>query len=141
MFDLKFAFRMLLKKPGFTVIAILTIGLSIAANTTVYSWIKATLINVLPGAKDQQQLVVICPRHESGKLVDTCSYLDLQDFQKLTNVFSGVIASQVGIINIRTGDSYHWLWAQRRNYRPDGNNRRAVQCRGQCGDQRSCMYW
>jgi predicted permease len=110
--DLRFACRQLLKKPGFTAVAILTIALSIGANTTVYSWIKATLINLLPGVRDQQRLVVICPRHRSGTVSDTCSYPDVQDFARLTNVFSGVVASQIGLAHLRIDDTFRWTWTQ-----------------------------
>ena len=99
--DLRFAFRQLLKKPGFTAVAILTIALSIGANTTVYSWIKATLVNLLPEVVDQQRLIVICPRHSGGTISDTCSYPDIQDFAQLTNVFAGVTGSQIGLANVR----------------------------------------
>jgi predicted permease len=110
--DLRLAVRHLIKKPGFTAVAILTIAIGIGANTTVYSWIKTTLVNVLPGVTDQQRLVVICPRHTSGSLTDTCSYPDVQDFGNLTNIFSGVTASQMGLANLRIDNSFNWTWTQ-----------------------------
>src|SRR3954468_15295289 len=110
--DLRFAFRQLVKNTGFAAVAVLTIALSIGANTTVYSWIKGTLVNLLPGVKNQRQLVVICPRHQSGTVWDTCSYPDVQDFGHLTNIFSGVTASQIGLVNLRIDNSFEWAWAQ-----------------------------
>jgi len=47
MTDLKFAFRQLLKNPGFTALAVLTLALGIGANTVVFSWIRATLIETI----------------------------------------------------------------------------------------------
>jgi predicted permease len=46
--DLKFAFRQLLKKPGFTAVAVLSLSLGIAANTTIFSFVNALLIRPAP---------------------------------------------------------------------------------------------
>ena len=48
LFDLRYAFRMLLRSPGFSLIAIATIALGIGATSAIYSVIDATLLYPLP---------------------------------------------------------------------------------------------
>ncbi len=47
--DIRFAFRQLLKNPGFTAVAVLTLALGIGGATAIYSVINSTLLNPIPG--------------------------------------------------------------------------------------------
>ena len=55
--DVSFSFRVLIKSPGFTVIAILTLVLGVGANTTVFSVINGLLLRPLP-VPESSRLVV-----------------------------------------------------------------------------------
>ena len=56
--DLKFALRQLLKNPGFTAVAVLTLALGIGATTAIFGVINAHLLDPIPG-ENEQRLVQI----------------------------------------------------------------------------------
>ena len=77
--DLKIAIRQLLKKPGFTAVAALTLAIGIGANTIVFSWIETVLLNAVPGANEPEELVAISPMNQYGRTGTAMSYPDLRD--------------------------------------------------------------
>src|SRR6267143_4624539 len=88
--DLRFAFRLLLKNPAFTAIAIVTIALAIGANTAVLSLVNALLIRPLP-YKNPQHLVLIWEQFANQGLdripVSAPEYNDLEkEFQSGTQL-------------------------------------------------------
>jgi len=57
--DLKFAFRQLLKNPGFTAVAVLTLALGIGANTAIFTVVNALLLRLLPLSNPEELVQVV----------------------------------------------------------------------------------
>jgi macrolide transport system ATP-binding/permease protein len=89
--DLRYAIRTLLKKPGFTTVAILSLTLGIGANTTIFTLVKAIFLQGIP-VKDPSQVVVIFSTQQSrGGAVQQflpITVLNGKDYRDKNDVFS-----------------------------------------------------
>ena len=57
--DLTFAWRMLVRRPAFTLVAVLILGLGIGANTTIFSWMQTVLFTPLGAVPEQDRILVV----------------------------------------------------------------------------------
>jgi putative ABC transport system permease protein len=57
--DVRYSLRMIAKAPGYAAITILTLALGIGANTTIFTWINATLLNPIPGLASPSEVVAL----------------------------------------------------------------------------------
>ncbi len=95
--DLRFGARMLMKQPGFTLVAVLTLALGIGANTAIFSVVNAVLLRPLPYLKDPRLVFV-----ESGnKQADPREYYgvspaDFWDWQASSQTFQQLAAYAPG---------------------------------------------
>ena len=85
--DIRFAIRGLVKRPGFTVIAVLTLALGIGANTAIFSVVNATLMR-MPPVKEPERLVFVF----NGAAGAVFSYPDYAAIRDQNNVLDGLIA-------------------------------------------------
>jgi len=90
--DLRFGARMLMKRPGFTLIAALTLALGIGANTAIFSLVNAVLLKPLP--YDEPDRLVWLSEYTANFGDVTISYPDFADWRAQNRVFE-----KIGVFN------------------------------------------
>jgi putative ABC transport system permease protein len=92
--QLRFAIRMLLKRPGFSAIAVLTLALGIGATSAVFSLIQGVLLTP-PPYREPSQLVLVPTARSDGAQIDSPRGWPAQqwtEWQKETKSFEGIAA-------------------------------------------------
>jgi predicted permease len=89
--DLRFGSRILRGNPGFTAVAVLTLALGIAVNSTVFGWIDSVLLRPIPGASESHRLAVLENVTTDGEFI-RMSYPDYRDFRDSLRLVSGMAA-------------------------------------------------
>ncbi|HXS97305.1 MAG TPA: ABC transporter permease [Candidatus Limnocylindrales bacterium] len=90
--DIKFAIRQLIRTPSFTCVAIVTLALGIAANSTVFSWINSTLLDPIPGIAHTSDMITIMRGERSEHPTPPFSYMDFADLRDSTRTLAGLLA-------------------------------------------------
>jgi predicted permease len=109
--DLRYAFRMLLKSPGFTIVTVLALALGIGANTAIFSVFNGMLWRPLP-VKDPQQIVCLVSKSRTAGYPDPLSYPDVQDYRKLNTVFSDILGYTMNPVNFGAQGRPERAWAE-----------------------------
>src|SRR6266545_628102 len=98
--DLRYGARMLMKKPGFTLIAVMTLSLGIGANTAIFSVVHAALLRPLP-YEEPDRLVMIWERNLSRGLEQSqaspVTYCDWREQKHLFDKIAGWWYPQVNL--------------------------------------------
>ncbi len=98
--DLKYALRMLKKSPGFTAIAVLTLALGIGANTAIFSFVNAWIINPLPYPQSDRLTVVLGENTKEGWTFDSSTAADFYDWQRQSKSFEELCAWSTASFNL-----------------------------------------
>jgi predicted permease len=119
--DLRLAARLLLKDRGLSVVAILSLALGIAANTTIFSLLSGLLLRPLPG-REPGRLASVYTSDSSGPLYSASSYPDYRDFRDGSDAFEALCAhtlqpvlltvegeSRRAIAGLMTGNTFEML--------------------------------
>jgi putative ABC transport system permease protein len=94
--DVRFGLRMLLKTPGFTVVAVATLGLSIGANTAIFSLVNGVLLRPLPFPDAERIISIEGKNLAAGIRESNISFLDFTDWSKQTDLFASSAAYWTG---------------------------------------------
>ncbi len=101
-----FALRLLRANPGFTTVAVLTLALGIAANTTVFSWINELLLRPFPGSTQSQQLAILdVISADAPAGADQISYLEYLNYRDHLKSISGMAVHREDVFSL--GESIH----------------------------------
>jgi predicted permease len=89
--DLRQALRQLRTNPEFTAVAVVTLALGIAANSTIFSWINSTLLDPIPGVARTGDMFTVMRGERSEHPTPPFSYLDYAALRDSTRSFSGLL--------------------------------------------------
>ena len=95
--DLRYAFRLLLKTPAFTAIAILTLALGIGANTAIFSVVNAVLLRPL-AYRDAIRLIIVAEK--SNFPVISTSYQNYVDWRAQSSSFESLEGTRATTITL-----------------------------------------
>jgi len=110
--DLKFSVKLFIFQPKFTLVAVLTLALGIAVNTTVFSWIERVLLHPYPGVNDIHRLALIETYTASGDRLAASSYLDYRDYRDNLTLVSAVAIGRFTPLSIGARENAQRAWAE-----------------------------
>jgi predicted permease len=118
MHDIKFAFRQLLKNPGFSFVAIATLALGIGANTTIFSTINALFLQPMP-VKEPDRLVMVMQKSAVWNMLHGHSWLDYLDYRQRAAAFADTAAFMLNPVHLGVAGQrpeHTWIEAVSANY-------------------------
>ncbi|MGH9350031.1 MAG: ABC transporter permease [Vicinamibacterales bacterium] len=99
--DLRYSVRMVLKNPGVTAAAVLSLALGIGANATIFTWVKSVLLNPLPAVPEPGRLLVLAPSARDGS-ERSLSYPNFRDIRDRARTFD-LIGQDDTLLSISDG--------------------------------------
>lgn len=106
--DLRYAVRTLGKNPGFAVIAVLTLGLGLGANTAIFSLVNTALLRPLP-VERPERLVTLNNAGER-RMFHAFSYPNYKDLRDRNDVFSGLFGYRFAQLSLSHDGVNERLW-------------------------------
>jgi putative ABC transport system permease protein len=105
--DVQYGFRMLMKRPGFTAVAVLALALGIGANTAIFSVVNAVLLRPLPYDEPERLVMVWGSAPQLGFDVLPATAAESVEWRERNRVFEHVAAFQ------------SWTWNMTGNNGPE----------------------
>ena len=109
--DIRYGIRMLLKNPGVTFVAIITLAFGIGANTAIFSGVSAFLMRPL-SAPNAGELIRPFEISDDRGLTDEMSYPDYLDYRNQATSFTGLAAEDMLQVAIDSENQNDVIWGQ-----------------------------
>jgi predicted permease len=107
--DLHYGFRQLLKRPGFTFLAIVSMALGIGANTAIFSLVDTVVFRPLP-VRNASELQELYGTLHNGADYTIQSYLNYKDYRDRNQVFSGLVAFRIAVASLSHNGNNERVW-------------------------------
>src|ERR1051326_4805966 len=104
LYDLRYGIRMLLKNPGFTFAALITLALGIASSTAIFSVIDGVLLHPLPYPDSDRIVVLSQTVRSTGRAWGDSSPANYVDWAAQNDVFSSIAAARGAQTDLTDGD-------------------------------------
>jgi putative ABC transport system permease protein len=98
--DLRYGLRMLVRNPGFTIVAVIALALGIGANSAIFSVVNTVLLRPLPYKNPDALVVVWDEQTHLGFPKDTPSPANFLDWREQNTVFEGMAATNERSFNL-----------------------------------------
>jgi putative ABC transport system permease protein len=102
--DIRYAFRSLRHRPGFTVVAVLSLALGIAGNATIFSVLNGLLLKPLPVGEPDRTVAIYTSDYSSTRY-GASSYPDYLDFKARLTALDQVVVQDMAPSSLTTGES------------------------------------
>jgi len=110
--DIRFAVKVSAANPKFTAVAVLTLAIGIAVNSTVFSWIDSILLHPYSGVRDTSGLALIETVTVSGEHLVASSYLDYLDYRDNLNLVSAIAIGRFTPLTVGLRGNAERAWAE-----------------------------
>ncbi|MBY0497677.1 MAG: ABC transporter permease [Cyanobacteria bacterium] len=108
---IRHAFRTISRMPGLAAVVILSLGVGIGVNTTVFSWIQAILLKPIPGVDDSGSFYHVEPKSDTGSYPGM-SWAEYQDLKPRLRSIDELVVSRMVPLNIGEAGRTERTYAQ-----------------------------
>ncbi|HJQ25191.1 MAG TPA: ABC transporter permease [Blastocatellia bacterium] len=106
--DMRYSMRLLAKRPGFTLVAIITLALGIGANTAIFSLVNTVLLRPFPVVRPGELYALSAIGQNDAILA--FSYPEYVDFRDRNDVFTGLFATRIAPMSLSRDGNNERVW-------------------------------